>query len=43
MAIRAIRGATCLTANEVEEMNQAVAELIDQMLNRNNVDRKSVV
>lgn len=43
MAIRAIRGATCLTANEVEEMNQAVAELIDQMLNRNNVSPDAVI
>jgi chorismate mutase len=43
MAIRAIRGATCLTANNVEEMNQAVAELIDQMLNRNKVSQDAVI
>ncbi len=43
MAIRAIRGATCLTANDVEEMNGAVAELIDQMLNRNKVSQDAVI
>jgi chorismate mutase len=43
MAIRAIRGATCLTANNVEEMNGAVAELIDQMLNRNKVSQDAVI
>ncbi len=43
MAIRAIRGATCLSANSVEEMNQAVAELIDQMLNRNKVPEDAVI
>lgn len=43
MAIRAIRGATCLTANNVQEMNQAVAELIDQMLNRNKVSQEAVI
>jgi chorismate mutase len=43
MAIRAIRGATCLSANDVEEMNQAVAELIYQMLNRNKVSEDAVI
>jgi chorismate mutase len=43
MAFRAIRGATCLTANNVEEMNEAVAELIDQMLNRNAVPQVAVI
>ncbi len=43
MAIRAIRGATCLSANNVEEMNEAVAELIDQMLNRNEVSQDEVI
>jgi chorismate mutase len=43
MAIRAIRGATCLTANNVEEMNEAVAELIDQMLHRNVVPPEAVI
>lgn len=43
MAIRAIRGATCLSANNVEEMNEAVAELIDQMLNRNEVSQDAVI
>ncbi len=43
MAIRAIRGATCLAANNVEEMNEAVAELIDQMLNLNTVSQDGVI
>lgn len=43
MAIRAIRGATYLTANNVEEMNEAVAELIDQMLHRNAVSPEAVI
>ena len=43
MAIRAIRGATCLSATNVEEMNLAVAELIDQMLNRNKVPEDAVI
>ena len=43
MAIRAIRGATCLTANSAEEMNEAVAELIDQMLIRNRIPCAQVI
>lgn len=43
MATRAIRGATCLTANNVEEMNEAVAELIEQMLDRNGVSQDAVI
>jgi len=43
MAIRAIRGATCLTANNVEEMNEAVAELIDQMLHHNEAPPEAVI
>ena len=43
MGIRAIRGATCLTANNAEEMNEAVAELIDQMMIRNRVSSEQVI
>ncbi len=43
MAIRAIRGATCLTANNAEEMHGAVAELIEQMLSRNFTAQEDVV
>ena len=43
MAIRAIRGATCLSANSAQEMNEAVAELIDNMLARNHVDQQDVI
>ncbi len=43
MAIRAIRGATCLTGNNAEEMHGAVAELIEQMLSRNFTAQEDVV
>jgi chorismate mutase len=43
MAIRAIRGATCLTANNAEEMNEAVAELIDHIMMRNEITSAQVI
>jgi len=43
MAIRAIRGATCLTANNAEEMNEAVAELIDHIMMRNEIRSAQVI
>jgi chorismate mutase len=43
MAIRAIRGATCLTANNAEEMNEAVAELIDHIMMRNGIRSAQVI
>jgi chorismate mutase len=35
MAVRAIRGATHLTADDVDEMREAVVELVTAMLERN--------
>ncbi|MDE1047089.1 MAG: chorismate mutase [Candidatus Nanopelagicales bacterium] len=43
MAVRAIRGATCLTANNAEEMNEAVAELIDHIMMRNEITSAQVI
>jgi len=35
MAVRAVRGATCLTADDADEMRDAVVELVSAMLERN--------
>jgi chorismate mutase len=35
VAVRALRGATCLTADDQAEMHEAVAELVGQLLERN--------
>ena len=43
MALRAIRGATRLSADEPDEMSAAVVELVSAMLERNGVDRDSLV
>lgn len=43
MALRAIRGATCLAADDVVEMNDAVAELLTQMISRNEIDESDFV
>ena len=43
MAVRAFRGATCLTANNAEEMNEAVAELIDHIMMRNEITSAQVI
>ncbi len=43
MAMRAIRGATRLTADDPVEMTEAVVELVSAMLERNSVDRESLV
>lgn len=43
MAIRAIRGATCLTRDDASEMAAAVGELVAEMLTRNSVDRDEVI
>lgn len=41
--VRAIRGATCLGADDAIEMHQAVGELIEAMLTKNNIDRENVI
>lgn len=43
MAIRAIRGATCLTADNSEEMAEAVGELVAAMFDRNDIHSSSVI
>lgn len=43
MTVRAVRGATCLQADDAAEMFEAVAELMGQMLERNSIDSDAVV
>lgn len=41
--MRAIRGATCLTANDADDMRDAVAELLGEMLARNGITADSLI
>ena len=41
--MRAVRGATCLTANDAEEMRGAVVELLTEMLERNSLSMDDLV
>ncbi len=43
MAIRAIRGATCLSQDDSAEMAEAVGELLSIMLSRNDIGREDVI
>ena len=43
MAVRAIRGATQLTADDPAEMAQAVQELLTQMLQRNGIGPDALI
>jgi len=43
VALRAIRGATRLSADDPAEMTSAVVELVSAMLERNDVDRDALV
>ena len=43
MGTRAIRGATCLTADDVTEMTQAVVELLTAMLERNDFTKDDLI
>ena len=43
MAVRAIRGATRLGADDPVEMSEAVVELVTAMLERNAVDRADLI
>ena len=38
-----IRGATTASGNSVEEIEDAVVELIDQLISRNNLNKKNIV
>lgn len=42
-SIRGIRGATCLTRDDAREMAEAVAELLGEMLTRNDLQHDDVV
>lgn len=41
--MRAVRGATCLSANDAEEMREAVVELLSTMLARNAIDMDDLI
>lgn len=43
MPVRAIRGATCLSADDKAEMNEAVRELLLEMLASNGLSQEDVV
>lgn len=43
MAVRAIRGATRLEADDLDEMREAVTELVTEMLERNDVDSDEII
>lgn len=43
MPVRAIRGATRLTADDPDEMTEAVVELVEAMLERNALDRDALI
>jgi len=41
--VRAIRGATCLQADDASEMADAVVELLTEMLGRNNLTTENLI
>ena len=43
MNMRAIRGATQLQKDDLAELNEAVTELLTEMLNRNNINAADVI
>jgi chorismate mutase len=43
MSIRAIRGAVCLTADDANEMAEAVTELLTEMLSRNGITAADLI
>lgn len=43
MALRGVRGATLLTADDAAQMQEAVAELVGEMMSRNDVDEARIV
>jgi chorismate mutase len=43
MALRAIRGATCLTKDDALEMTEAVVELLSSMLEKNGLSTEHLV
>ena len=43
MTLRGIRGATCLTANDADEMREAVRELLGAVMERNRLTSDDIV
>lgn len=43
MTLRGIRGATCLSADDADEMREAVSELLGVILERNGLDRDDLI
>ena len=43
MAVRALRGATCLAADDRDEMHDAVVELVAEMLERNGMRTEDLI
>lgn len=43
MTLRGIRGATCLTANDADEMRDAVSELLGVILDRNRLHTDDLI
>lgn len=43
MAVRAIRGATSLAVDTVDELNAAVGELLEQLLSRNSLSEQDII
>jgi chorismate mutase len=43
MTLRGIRGATCLSANDADEMRDAVHELLGALMERNGLDADHIV
>lgn len=43
MTLRGIRGATCLTANDADEMRGAVCELLEVILERNGLSTDDLI
>jgi chorismate mutase len=43
MALRGIRGATCLLADDADEMRDAVVELLGEMIERNGITTDALV
>lgn len=43
MTLRGIRGATCLAANDADEMREAVSELLGEIMGRNGVTSDDIV
>jgi chorismate mutase len=43
MALRGIRGATCLNADDAVEMREAVVELLDTLMERNALSSDAIV